>query len=305
MVAQARLAGAVFLGAQVGGLEEAVQGRVDAHAVSVDLDLAVQGQQFAAFGHDQGVDLGQEQAVAQAQVEKGGQEAAERLHEFPGQAEVEEDVADLVGGEPRVGHGVLDEDRLGVAGLDVDAASASGRDAEAAAAAVEGHGQVHLPAEGRSGLDAHQAHPLPFDVQGEEAFELRPGLLGGVGQADAPGLAAAAAQDLGLEDPGQGERDVWKAAGREKHALGDRDAGFLEKLFAAVFIELHDAVLASAVVKPHPLDYHRGMARRGSSGIGWPRVYRSFRGAYLPCLENQEKLQQLAIFAYVSRSRCN
>jgi hypothetical protein len=39
----------------------------------------------------------------------------------------------------------------------------------------------------------------------------------------------------------------------------------MEKLLAVVFIELHDSLLASTVVKHHALDYHREMTFGGGA----------------------------------------
>jgi hypothetical protein len=71
-----------------------------------------------------------------------------------------------------------------------------------------------------------------------------------------------------------------------------------------VFIELHDSLLASAVVKYHALDYHREMTfGTGLPGGVCPGLA-ILSVAYLPWVENQEKLRQHSFFIHVIRQKC-
>jgi hypothetical protein len=77
----------------------------------------------------------------------------------------------------------------------------------------------------------------------------------------------------------------------------------MEKLLAVVLIELHDSLLASTVVKHHALDYQREV----TFGVGLAQAgpgFAIFCVAYLPWVENQEKLRQHSFFIHVIRIKC-
>ena len=102
---------------------------------------------------------------------------------------------------------------LGGEGLYVHAALARAHDEVAVLGAVQEEGDVELGGD----LDAvgHQdgAHDVALDVHAEDLGGPGPGLLGGPGGLDAPGLAAPADLDLRLDD------DQARAA--VEHVLGD------------------------------------------------------------------------------------
>ena len=92
-------------------------------------------------------------------------------------------------------------------------------------------------------LDPHLVDREAADVHAEDRARVRLGLLAVGGDLDAAGLAAAADQDLRLDDAGiaelvgGGDRLLDRGGGR---ALGHRHAVAREQLLALIFEEVHE-----------------------------------------------------------------
>ena len=91
-------------------------------------------------------------------------------------------------------------------------------------------------------LDPELADDMAVDVEAEDPARLLLGVGRIVGELHAAGLAAAAGQDLGLDDDRAADRRRRSAGlfGRDREpSLGDRNADASEELFALILVEIH------------------------------------------------------------------
>src|SRR4051812_2391532 len=171
--------------------------------VLVQRHLAVEGLQVAVAEQGQRVDLDQGGVLLDEDV-----------------PQLLDDLAGLVGHlgrEARGGHDLgglrvvdaglgVDRDlreRLGVVvgdDLDLDTALHAGDAEVAAVGPVDEEGEVVLVLDVRGGRDEHPVDGQALDVHAEDVAGARHGLLRGLGELDAAGLASAAGLDLGLDD---------------------------------------------------------------------------------------------------------
>ena len=84
--------------------------------------------------------------------------------------------------------------------LDLHAALVGGHREEGAVGAVEQEGDVVLLLDVRARVDEHPVHRVALDVHAEDLLGVGPGVVRGLGDLHAAGLAAAADLDLRLDD---------------------------------------------------------------------------------------------------------
>ena len=179
-----------------------------------------------------------------------------------GLPELDEDVGDgvdqlgreLRGGGDLLGLGEVDAldrvdrhlgERLGTLGgelLDLHPALVGGHGEEGAVGAVEQVGDVVLLLDVRARVDEHAVHRVALDVHAQDLLGVRAGVLGGLGDLDPAGLAAAADLHLRLDhgyaaEP-RGDRSGL-VGGRGDLAEADRDAVLPEQLLGLVLEQIH------------------------------------------------------------------
>ena len=107
----------------------------------------------------------------------------------------------LVDAGARVDRDLLDGVRVGLRDLlDLDTALDAGDAEVLAVGAVEQEGEVVLLLDARGRRDQHPVDGQALDLHPEDGLGVRLGLVGGLGQLDAAGLAAAAGLHLRLDD---------------------------------------------------------------------------------------------------------
>ena len=84
--------------------------------------------------------------------------------------------------------------------LDLDAALDAGDAEVVAVGAVDQEREVVLVLDVRGRRDQHPVHGVALDVHAEDVLGAGHGVLGGLGELDAAGLAAATGLHLGLDD---------------------------------------------------------------------------------------------------------
>ena len=139
------------------------------------------------------------------------------------------------------GLGTLDRELL-----DLHAALDAAEREVGAVRAVEQHREVVLLVDARALRDHDALDDVALDVEAEDRLRRLERLVGGLGDLDAAGLAAAAGLDLGLDDD-----DAADLLGCCPHLFGGvrDDAGehrhlvLLEKVSCLVLVQIHSAVL--------------------------------------------------------------
>ena len=126
--------------------------------------------------------------------------------------------------------------------LDLDTALRREHEERLLRAAVERDREVVLLRDVGGLLDPELADDVAVDVEAEDPARLLLGVGRIVGELHAAGLAAAAGQDLRLDDDRAADRRGGGAGlfGRDREpSLGDGNADAAEELFALVLVEIH------------------------------------------------------------------
>ena len=239
--------------------------------VVVEGDLGVEGVDPPVGREDQRVDLDEvgvelDERLVQLLEDRDGAAAGGRVE--PG---AEDELAGVVvlDADQRVDVDPGDGRRVLLRHLlDVDAALGAHHPEVLLGRPVEGEGGVVLLADVAGLLDPHRADDVALDVHAQDVGGVQAGLVGGVGQLDAAGLAPPADLHLGLdhdriaEPVGGGDGVV---DGLDGLAGGDGHAEARQQLLALVLEEVHVALAFNHSGRPHSL------CRQPDAGeVSWP-----------------------------------
>ncbi len=238
----------------VGGgvVDELGVGGVTEAGVVVESDLAVQGDDAAVGGLDQGVDLHEGGVLGGEDLPEALDDGGDLVGQGPGlkAGGLNDPVGDLGGDalervDADAGQGL---GALGREGLDVHAALARAHRQVLALGAVQEDGEVVLGVEVDAVGDEDGAHRVALDVHAQDVAGAGFGLLNGAGELDAAGLAAAAGLDLGLDDHQlatrveEGLRGAARLLGGRGHgAVEHGDAVLAKQVPGLVLVEIHAA----------------------------------------------------------------
>src|SRR5512135_307120 len=157
-VAQAALAGAQLGGVLLGHVEHRGDVGVAEQRVVVEIELAVERQDVARLGDDQGVDFGERGVLIEEELHEALEEGFALLGRLAGQAQ---GLADLAGLEARESEADVDRlavdllGRLAGDGLDLDAPLGRGHQHGTLEVAVDRHAEVQLAGDLVAGGDEH------------------------------------------------------------------------------------------------------------------------------------------------------
>ena len=184
-------------------LERLVVGVTHLGGVVVERHLAVERLELVAGQPRERVDLDQRGVLLDEDRVELLDHRDGLLEDRLGELGLGRDLAGLrrVHARARVDRDLLDRVRVGLGDLlDLDAAL-DGRDAEVLTVGpVEQEGEVVLLLRGRRRGDEHPLDGQALDLHAQDVGRVLEGLVGGLGELDAAGLAAAARLDLGLDD---------------------------------------------------------------------------------------------------------
>ena len=192
-------------------VSQGLEPRMPGQAGVIERDLRVQADQTlerlsvrARLGDDrQGVHFDQIRVVGPHRGVQALGDGDERIEEGISQADGQPEAARLEGQQAQlwVGRDTVDRARvLARHFLDLDAALRRSHQHDPAAGSVDDGTEVVLLDDLGSGTDQHLADGDPLDVHPQNPCADLPGLSGARGQLHSAGLAAAAHENLGLDD---------------------------------------------------------------------------------------------------------
>ncbi len=234
------------------------------------LHVGVEGDEAAVGQLGQRVDLGQGHVAVAEEPGEAGEDRRRAVELGAGDTGRGDHLLGLeVGDRHQVGH-VAAADVVGVGPgdlLDVDPAHVAEQHQRPLRGAVPDHARVVLLLDLRLGVDEDAARHLAVDLQLQDRLGVLGGLRRRVGELDAAGLHAAAAQHLRLDHDrpadllGGPARLLRRGA---EPVLGDRDARQLDDLPCLVLVEPHRrGTLSKGAVA------RRRAAGRGSRPAPW------------------------------------
>src|SRR5262249_9386932 len=177
--------------------------RVLVACVAFQVDVAVEHQEAAVAELAEGIDLGERQVVAEEDLDQRRDDRDQAVEIVAGHADGGDRLLRTVGAPRENGREVHARHVLRVLLrhlLDVDAAHVAEDEDRQLPSPVPGDGREVLLRHRRALLDQHAARLLALDLELQDCLRRALGVGGRVGEFDAPGLHAAAGQDLRLDD---------------------------------------------------------------------------------------------------------
>ncbi|CCH78022.1 Predicted hydrolase or acyltransferase (modular protein) [Nostocoides japonicum T1-X7] len=256
-VVEPLLLGGGLQGVRRGGVLECRVVRVAEVGVAVEGHLAVEGDDVAALGLDEGVDLDERRVLTGIHVPESLQDRNDLAGRLGVEAGGVDDLLGLRGVDAGVGVDVDAGQRLGPLDgelLDLHAALLAAHREVGAVGAVEEEGEVVLLGDRGALGDHHPVDRVALDVHAEDLAGELLGLLGALGDLHAAGLAAATCLDLGLDDgdPAALRTDRLGSGPGLGGCLGDGsgehgDPVLLEDVSGLVLVEIHGGIRPSSV----------------------------------------------------------
>ncbi|VXB31501.1 Predicted hydrolase or acyltransferase (Modular protein) (fragment) [Curtobacterium sp. 8I-2] len=275
-----------------GGVLEVLVALVAEVGVLVERDLAVECQDLAVAGADQGVDLDEGRVLALVDVVELDEDVGDGVLQLRWEVRLRGDLErrGLVDAGQRVDLdpgeclGLLDGELL-----DLHAALDAGEREVGAVGPVEQHGEVELLGDVGTLGDHDPLDGVALDVEAEDGLRVFEGLVRGLRDLDAAGLAATADLHLRLDD-----HDAADLLGRRLRLLGGvgddplqhGDAVGLEEVPGLILEKIHAVLLPARFVRSASVSRsrtpHRGSLDVETTAATQPSAARWTAGARMP-----------------------